>query len=288
MKKPHWIRNKISFDEEHIKTKEILSGLNVRTVCREAACPNRCECWEKGHVTFMILGGICTRKCLFCNIEGGLPVRPDAEEPQRIARAAEKLGSEYVVITSVTRDDLSDKGAGHFLKTMKAIKKQVPDVFVELLIPDLGAEKSLIEEVASSGARVIGHNIEMPRSIYSDIRPKSDYEISLKTLKILHGFKQNTQNFKTKSSIIVGLGENEKDIISTLKDLKEAGVDIVHIGQYLRPSPAHWPVKRYYAPRDFQFLRIQAGNLGFSQVQSAPMVRSSYRARETATLSVKR
>lgn len=281
--KPEWIRGKISLDENSSKVRTILRELGINTVCEEAACPNKGECWEKKHVTFMILGNRCTRDCVFCNVTKEAPSAPDPLEPAKIAEAVKKLGVKYAVITSVTRDDLSDKGAGQFVRTVKEISSSCPDVPVELLIPDLGADVKLLEKISSSGARVIGHNMEMPRRLYREIRPKADYDRSLEVLKILknntsHGSRATSHEVKVKSSIMLGLGEAEEDILDTLLDLKKAEVDIVYMGQYLSPSGRHWPVKKYYTPEEFDHFARKAGDLGFGSVCAGPMVRSSYRA----------
>lgn len=253
-----------------------MRDLNLKSICTSAACPNRGECWEKRHVTFMILGNICTRFCRFCNITGGVPEdAPDPKEPENISLAVKELGIKYVVITSVTRDDLSDKGAGQFLMTVKAIKSKNADVLVEILIPDFGADELFLSEMVFSGADVIGHNIEIPAALYPEVRPGADYTRSLKVLNVL---KRTAGNIPIKSSIITGLGETEKDILLTMEDLKGAGVDIVYIGQYLSPSPDHWTVRKYYGPSEFHFLRKKAREMGFKAVLSGPMVRSSYRA----------
>lgn len=253
----------------------LLRDLNLNSVCVSAACPNKGECWEARHVTFMILGNRCTRDCRFCNIRESAPEAPDPDEPRNVSAAVRKLGVRYAVITSVTRDDLNDKGAGQFLMTVRAIKKETPGVLVELLIPDFNAEEIFLNEMVFSGADVIGHNIEMPETLYAEVRPRAHYARSIRALEIL---KRKAGNVPIKSSIILGLGEAEEDILRTLGDLKDAGVDIVYIGQYLSPSKDHWPVKKYYGPSEFHFLRKKSREMGFKAVQSGPMVRSSYRA----------
>ncbi len=257
-----------------------MDRLKLNSVCVEAACPNRGECWDKEHVTFMILGDICTRRCRFCNVKEGSPRPVDRSEPGRIAHAVKELGIKYVVITSVTRDDLPDGGAEHFVKTVREIKSLSEDILVELLIPDLGAEEGLLRKIAFSGADVIGHNIEMPGSLYGEIRPRADYSRSLDVLKKLDRMRDEGAGMLVKSSIMLGLGENAEDVLRSLKDLKGAGVDIVYLGQYLSPSKEHWPCERYYTPDEFTFWGDRAKELGFRAVLAGPMVRSSYRARE--------
>jgi len=278
IRRPEWIRGRISLDENSRKVRDLLKELNLNSVCVDAACPNRGECWGKRHVTFMILGRNCTRRCSFCNVSGESPERLDAAEPAKIARAINDLGLKYVVITSVTRDDLPDKGTGQFVSTVKEIKTKDPGVLVELLIPDMDADPDLLRETAFSGAEVVGHNIEMPESLYPEIRPKADYRRSLRTLALL---KEQNPDIAVKSAIIAGLGETKNEISRTIEDLRDAGVDILYIGQYLSPSGAHWPVKNYYTPGEFRAFEEEARRRGFKTVCSGPMVRSSFRAYET-------
>ena len=275
MTKPDWIRGRVSWSEDLGKVRDLLQGLSLNSVCVSAACPNRGDCWKERHVTFLIMGNTCTRCCRFCNIREGHPKELDPKEPENISKAVKELGAKYVVITSVTRDDISDKGAGHFLKTVNAVKKRTPEAMVEILIPDFDANETFLSEMAFSGADAIGHNIEMPENLYPEIRPRADYARSLKTLAIL---RKKAGNIPIKSSIMLGLGETEEDILRTLDDLKGEGVDIVYLGQYLNPSRDHWPVKRYYNPSEFHFFRKKAREMGFKAAMSGPMVRSSYRA----------
>lgn len=278
IERPEWIRGKVFWSSGHGSVTSLLNELGVNSVCEEAACPNKGECWSKKHVTFMILGETCTRDCRFCNVTGGIPETVDPLEPRNIALAVKKLDIKYVVITSVTRDDLKDRGAGHFAETVREIKALALDVRVELLIPDLDARAELLKIISSSGAEVIGHNIEMPRALYPDVRPGSNYERSLNSLDILNKLKNNGADILVKSGMMIGLGEKEEDILRTLKDLKTLGVDIVYIGQYLCPSALHSPVKKYYSPSEFEFFKEQAFSMGFGTVLSGPMVRTSYKA----------
>jgi lipoic acid synthetase len=277
--RPPWIRGKVPRNEDRERVESIVSDRGLHSVCVSAACPNKGECWKAKHVTFMILGDVCTRGCLFCNVSAGDPFAPDPQEPAQIAEAVKELGVKYAVITSVTRDDLTDKGASCFLETVKHIKNTSPETRVELLIPDLDASESLLQQIAFSGAEVIGHNIEMPERLYASIRPRADYQKSLRTLSLLAGMKKRT-GILVKSSMITGLGEIGDDIKKTLNDLKGAGVDIVYIGQYLNPTKKHWPVKKYYTPEEFSALDAMAKDMGFKAVMAGPMVRSSYRAYE--------
>ncbi|MFH1552874.1 MAG: lipoyl synthase [Candidatus Omnitrophota bacterium] len=279
--RPKWIRGSVSWDKRFGEVRDVLKGLSLNSVCVEAACPNRGECWQMRHVTFMIMGQVCTRACRFCNVAGGSPTALDSSEPQNVAAAVEKLDVKYAVITSVTRDDLEDKGAGHFIRTVREIKTNTPQVLVESLIPDFSGDAGLLKRIAFSQAEVIAHNIEVPRKLYPNVRPNADYRRSLDVLKILNAKKAEGTDILTKSSIILGLGESEDDIFRTLKDLKDAGVDIVYIGQYLSPSREHWPVMRYYSPEEFKSFEEEAVRMGFGAVCAGPMVRSSYRAHES-------
>ena len=257
-----------------------MDRLRLNSVCVEAACPNKGECWNKGHVTFMILGDICTRRCRFCNVKEGSPRPVDPSEPENVARAVKELGIKYAVITSVTRDDLPDRGAEQFVNTVREIRSVQKDILVELLIPDLDADEDLLRKVAFSGADVMGHNIEMPEPLYGEIRPRADYSRSLDVLKKLGRMREEGAGILVKSSVMLGLGESERYVLKTLRDLKEAGVDIVYMGQYLSPSRGHWPNMKYYTTDEFDLLGQKAGEMGFRAVLSGPMVRSSYRARE--------
>jgi len=278
--RPDWIRARIFSSGCSERFRSVLDKMELNTVCVEADCPNRGERWNSGNATFIILGDICTRDCRFCNVAKGRPRDLDPEEPSKIADAIRKLGIGYAVITSVTRDDLADGGAEHFRRAVCSIRTACPDVPVELLIPDLFARKELLEKVAVSGASIVGHNVEMPESLYRSLRPASCYQNSIKTLKCLGEMRDNGAKIFVKSSIMLGLGESDKDISKTLVDLKEAGVDVVYMGQYLSPSKEHWPVKKYYTPEEFMKFGKVCLDMGFLKAFSGPMVRSSYRASE--------
>ncbi|MFH1395227.1 MAG: lipoyl synthase [Candidatus Omnitrophota bacterium] len=275
-KYPPWIRGRISVNKNFLTIQNLLQKKNLNTVCVEAACPNKGECWGARHVTFMILGKNCTRKCLFCNVAGGIPEKIDFQETKRIADALKEISAKYVVITSVTRDDLPDRGVDQFLNMVKEIKSAMPKTKIELLIPDFDAKKTFLNKIAFSGAEIIGHNIEMPRALYPIIRPEADYNVSIKAIKLLNQAKNEGAPILVKSSIMVGLGETKDDVFETFKNLKNAGIDILYIGQYLSPSPKHWPVKKYYTPEEFKFFEKKAYEMGFSAVCSGPLVRSSY------------
>jgi len=274
--RPTWIRKKVSWDSDPVR--EVLDDLGLKSVCVSAGCPNKSECWQKKHVTFMILGENCTRKCKFCGVNKDIPEATDPAEPGKVAEAVKKLGIKYAVITSVTRDDLIDKGAGQFVETVRRIKETAPDCLVELLIPDMSADPGLLKQIARSGADVIGHNIEIPGSLYPEARPGSDYNRSLSALTVLREYCG--ERIPTKSAMIIGLGETDEEIILTAADLKRSGVSILYIGQYLSPTREHWLVKKYYSPEEFSSLKDEAKKLGFKVVYAGPMVRSSYRAAE--------
>jgi len=275
-KKPSWIRNKISLNDNFYYINNLLKNSGLNTVCIEALCPNRGECWSKKHITFMILGDICTRACNFCNVKKGIPKSIDKLEGKKIAQIIKKIDLKYVVITSVTRDDLKDKGVNHYLDVIEQIKGFFDDVIMELLIPDFDADATLIKKIAFSQASVIGHNIEMPKKFYKNIRPVTFYDKTLEVLNLLNINKKKGANIFIKSGIMVGFGESIDDIIETLQDIKKVGTDIVYIGQYLMPSKEACPVKKYYSLEEFKFLKDKARDMGFSVVCSLPLVRSSY------------
>jgi len=234
-------------------------------------------------VTFMLLGNLCTRKCRFCDVPAGIPGNPDPLEPFKIAQAVSTLNLRYVVITSVTRDDLDDRGAGQFIKVTEKIKEINPETLVEFLIPDLDADYNLLNDISFCGASVIGHNIEMPERLYRYMRPGSDYKRSLKTLSVLRKISRLSI---VKSSIMVGVGETTGEIEETVRDLKTAGVDVLYVGQYLSPSKKHWSVKKFYTPGEFYDIKNMALDIGIKVIRSGPMVRSSYKAYESYLESV--
>lgn len=277
-KRPEWIRGKVSWSDRFKKVKDLITLKKLRTVCLEARCPNKGSCWDDKHVTFMILGEECTRACRFCDVTKGEGSSLDPTEAVRIADTVKELGKRYVVVTSVTRDDIEDGGAMEYVKTVKEIEMAAPDTVVELLIPDFLGKKEVLQKIISSGAEVIGHNIEMPRSLYPKIRPSSDYDVSLGVIKMLKELRPGGSGVLIKSSMILGLGEEEKDIDETMKDLLDAGVDIFYMGQYLNPTEQHWPVRRFYSPEEFECLKDKALGMGFKAVMAGPMVRSSYNA----------
>lgn len=250
-----------------------LRDLRLRTVCEGAACPNRNECWNAGTATFLILGDRCTRSCMFCNIPSGETRTVDQDEPRRIADAVVVMGLAYAVVTSVTRDDLPDGGAGAFAGTIGAVRRRSPECRVEVLIPDFQGSRASLEAVLDAGPHVVNHNVETVPSLYSRVRPGADYGRSLRLLE-----RAKQRGFVTKSGMMLGLGEEVGEVRSVLQDLRSVGCDILTIGQYLRPSPRNLPVERYYRPEEFGSLRNEALDLGFRRVAAGPLVRSSYHA----------
>jgi len=278
-RKPDWIRSKIPSGENYFFIKNICDRMGLHTVCVEASCPNIAECWGSGTATFMLLGSICTRACRFCNVTPGKPNGfLDLEEPKKVALAISKMNLNYVVITSVDRDDLPDGGAKIFEETVKEIKHINKDIIIELLIPDFQGNYESLRTVALSGAEVIGHNIETVRRLTPYVRdPRASYDQSLNVLATL---KKINPKIYTKSSIIVGFGETEEEVIETMKDLRSVDVDFLTIGQYLRPSLRHLPVVEYVHPDKFKTYETKGLELGFKYVAAGPNVRSSYRAGE--------
>jgi lipoic acid synthetase len=273
-KKPDWIKV-TSFSKNLNLTASIVSDQRLTTVCEEALCPNISECWNKKHATFMILGEVCTRSCSFCNIQTGKPSEVDPYEPLRVAKAVKSLNLRHVVITSVDRDDLHDGGASHFVKTISKIRHLNNEVSVEILTPDFKNKINAINKLIKCNVDVFNHNLETVKRLYNDVRPGADYNNSL---NLLNTFKLNSLNTFTKSGIMIGLGENEDEIISLMDDLILNGVDFLTIGQYLRPSKNHYPVIEYHHPSYFDHLKDIAIGKGFKIVSSTPFTRSSYHA----------
>ncbi len=278
IRKPVWLRVRAPSGENYTKVKQSLRSQDLHTVCEEARCPNISECWGTGTATIMIMGDICSRGCRFCAVNSGKPVLLDADEPQRVAKAIEEWGLSYVVITSVCRDDLKDGGAEHIANTIKAIKALSPKIIVESLIPDFRGNEDSIKMVVESKPEVISHNIETVIRLTPKVRDaRASYEQSLRVLKKI---KSIDSIIYTKSSIMLGLGENEEEAIQTIKDLRSVGVNIVTLGQYLQPNPKYLPVAEYVTPEKFNWYREIAESMGFAYVASGPLVRSSYRAGE--------
>jgi len=260
------------------KTRAAIEHGGLNTICSEARCPNRGECWDAGTATFLVLGKKCTRDCRYCSVEHGQPSPPDMEEPAKVAEAAAALGCSYVVVTSVTRDDLPDGGAEIFAETVNAIRKRIPGVRVELLVPDFRGNESSLETVIGSGPDVIGHNLETVERLFPSLRPRGDYRRSLEFIR--KAAEIRPEGMPIKSGIMAGIGETRGEITGALGDLREAGVEIITAGQYLRPSLECEPVARYLHPEEFEEIAEEALGMGFPQALCGPLVRSSYRAKE--------
>jgi lipoic acid synthetase len=283
LRKPQWLKIRLQSNEESAEVERIVKEHSLHTICSSGLCPNKAECWRRRTATFMILGDICTRGCRFCATKTGIPLAPDASEPEKLAESVRLMGLRHVVVTSVTRDDLPDGGARHWAAVVEAIRRQNPDATIELLIPDLDARADLIEIVAASKPDIIGHNIETVERLTPLVRSRAKYRTSLRTLEII----SKQMGAVSKSGLMVGLGESDDEVLQTLRDLRDVGVEIVTLGQYLRPSLEHYPVAAYITPEKFEWYRLQALEMGFSYCASAPMVRSSYLA-DAALESVKR
>ena len=268
------MKPKVTAPSEEVinKTNSIINKYGINTVCFSSKCPNISECFNRGTATFMIMGNICTRNCRFCAVTKGKPKNLDENEPLKVAKAVKELNLNYVVITSVDRDDLSDFGSSHFFRVIEKVKELNPQTKIEALTPDFKGDIKALELMVNSSAYKLAHNIETVKKLHKKLKPKSDYNLSLKVLEYYSKFKL------TKSSIIVGFGENFEDIEATFKDLLNAGVSQLTIGQYLSPSPHHYPVKKYYTEDEFKNLKNLALNLGFRAVESGIMIRSSYYA----------
>ena len=275
-KKPAWLKIELPHSENFKKVKEIIHQNNLHTVCEEASCPNIGECFSKGTATFMIMGDICTRRCPFCDVSHGRPLPLDKNEPKNLAESIYKLNLNYVVVTSVDRDDLKDGGAGHFVECINSIRKKIPSIEIEILIPDFrGREQIAINSFEKSLPDVLNHNIETVPRLYKEVRPGSVYKQSLKLLK---DFSDTYPELVTKSGFMIGLGETFEEIEETLADLAEHNVKMVTIGQYLQPSMDHLPVHTYHDPDYFERINQVAKQFNFSSIACGPFVRSSYHA----------
>ncbi|MCD6220790.1 lipoyl synthase [bacterium] len=276
MRRPPWLNKKINLKVCH-NLKMLLRDLNLHTICEEASCPNISECFSKRTVTFLILGNICTRNCRFCGVKKGKPSPVDKEEPERVAEGVFRLNIRHVVITSVTRDDLPDGGAEQFAQTIISIKKRIEKITIEVLIPDFKGNKESIKKVVEANPDIIGHNVETVPRLYPDVRQAADYSRSLNVLKTV---KELSNNIYTKSGLMLGLGEKEKEVIEVFKSLRGVDCDFLSLGQYLPPNLKAYPVKEYIHPDKFNDYKKRALSLGFLYVASGPYVRSSYLAEE--------
>jgi lipoic acid synthetase len=272
---PDWLKVRIGSGENYSKVKTLLRTAKLHTICEEARCPNIAECFGCRTTVFLILGNVCTRDCKYCNVTHGKPGSLNKNEPRDIAESVKTLGLKYVVVTSVTRDDLPDGGASVFVQTIQEIRQVNPVVHIEVLIPDFKADRNALQGIVYAAPDVINHNIEVVEPLFPEIRPQGDYQRSLSVLRII---KTIDKQMKTKSGFMIGLGETKEQILSTLQDLKTAQVDFLTIGQYLQPTKKHAEIKKYYTPDEFQELQKIAQSLGFTHVESGPLVRSSYHA----------
>jgi lipoyl synthase len=276
-RKPEWIRARFPAGERFMEVKRLLRDQDLHTVCEEARCPNIGECFNAGTATFMILGDICTRACGFCDVTSGRPVGLDLLEPLRLARTVETLGLDYAVITSVNRDDLPDGGASIFAACLRTIRNRTPACEVELLIPDFEGNWDALRTVVEAKPVVLNHNTETVPRLYPRVRPKARYA---RSLELIQHVKEIDPAMTTKSGVMVGLGETFEELVQTMGDLREHGCDLLTVGQYLRPSPKHLPVERYWHPDEFAAVREAGERLGFRHVEAGPLVRSSYHAGE--------
>ena len=277
--KPEWFKVKIPSGEKYHYIKNLLKGLNLSTVCEEAHCPNIGECWAGGTATLMLMGDSCTRGCRFCNVKTGKPKGwLDEKEPEKVVFTLSRLKLNYVVLTSVNRDDLPDEGSGHFAKTIQLVKGRIPELLIEVLTPDFKGKEALIDKIIQAGPNVFAHNIETVERLSPKVRdPRAGYKQSLKVLEFA---KKQKASIYTKSSLMLGLGESKKEILQTLKDLRSVDCNVVTFGQYLRPQKRHLPVERYAPPEEFEQWKQTAENMGFVYCASGPLVRSSYKAGE--------
>jgi lipoic acid synthetase len=272
---PEWFKVRLSTNGRYAAVRSGVRKEGLHTVCESAACPNRNECWNAGTAAFLILGDVCTRRCGFCNIPSGSPAAPDPDEPERLADAVASLGLSYAVVTSVTRDDLPDGGAGLFAEAIRAINRRVPTCRVEVLVPDFQGSASSLDAVLNARPQVLNHNVETVPSLYRRVRPQADYGRSLQLLE-----RAASRGFTAKSGVMLGVGEGMEEVRSVLRDLRGVGCEILTIGQYLQPNKRSLPVIQFYPPGDFKELRAAALSMGFRSVSAGPAVRSSYHAEQ--------
>jgi len=276
-RRPEWLRVKAPVTKGYLETRNIIRDNHLVTVCEEAACPNIGECWQKKHATMMILGSVCTRACAFCNVATGRPDRLDEDEPNRVADAVATLSLAHVVITSVDRDDLPDGGAGHFARTIRAIRENSPDTTVEVLTPDFLKKDGALEQVVEARPDVFNHNLETVPRLYPAVRPGARYFASL---RLLNDVKTLDPTIFTKSGIMVGLGEEREEVVQVMDDMRSADIDFMTIGQYLQPTPKHHPLHRFWTPDEFDGLSKLGKSKGFLLISATPLTRSSYHADE--------
>jgi lipoyl synthase len=279
-RKPSWLKVRSPGGPNYLRLQRLMRSQSLHTVCEEAGCPNIGECWEAGTATFMILGDVCTRACKYCGVAHGMPTELDTDEPRRVADSCEVMGLEHVVITSVNRDELPDGGAGIYAETIRQIRARLPECSVEVLIPDFKGDEDALAVVLDAEPAILGHNLETVDRLHPDVRPGGRY---WRSISFLGASKRLRPDILTKTGLILGMGEEPDEIRRTMADLREASVDILTLGQYLRPSPQHIPVARWVTPDEFaDWKRIGEGEYGFRHVESGPLVRSSYHAKEQA------
>ena len=278
MNRPEWLTIQVPNAENLDRMKKLLDAGHLHTVCEGADCPNIGECFASKTCTFMILGDVCTRNCRFCAVSHGRPVQVDPDEPQAVALTSRQLGLKHVVVTSVTRDDLPEGGAGHFAATIRAIRAQVPKATIEVLIPDFQGSIEALQLVIDAGPDVINHNIETVPRLYSSVRPQAIYS---RSLELLRRISELGQDIWSKSGLMLGLGETNGDVIEVMEDLRKVDCNILTLGQYLSPSPNHHPIVEYVHPNTFKMLQEMGYNMGFLEVNAGPLVRSSYHAAKT-------
>jgi lipoic acid synthetase len=276
---PAWLRRPIAHAGEYRAVEGLLDELHLATVCQEAKCPNRGECYASGTATFLIAGDACTRGCRFCAVETRVPAPLDADEPARVAEAVARLGLRHAVVTMVTRDDLGDGASGHVAATIAAIRRAAPGVAVEVLVSDFGGDEAAIDAVVDAAPDVFNHNLETVPRLYAEVRPGASYE---RSLGVLERVKERVPEMPTKSGLMLGLGETHDEVVAVMRDLRAAGCDLLTLGQYLRPSARHLPVAEFVTPEAFAALAREGRRVGFAGVASAPFVRSSYHAAELA------
>jgi lipoyl synthase len=279
VKRPDWLKVRFSNGPHYQEVKDLLRGMTLHTVCEEAHCPNIGECFESRTATFLILGSVCSRACRFCAVEHGRPAGLDEEEPARVAEAVRQLGLRYVVVTSVTRDDLPDGGAGIFAATIREVRQASPHCGIEVLIPDFAGSRAALAAVMAARPDILNHNVETVPALYRRVRPQADYA---RSLALLARAKEMDAGVLTKSGVMVGVGETWEQLLGLMGDLAAVGCDILTVGQYLAPSARHLPIERYYTPEEFAGLKVEGERLGLRHVEAAPLVRSSYHAGHTA------
>ena len=282
---PPWIRTRVVEGENYKELKQLVQSRRLHTVCEEARCPNIFDCWSRRSATFMILGDVCTRACRFCAVTSGRPVELDIGEPLRVAESVAELGLRHAVITSVDRDDLADGGAAIFARTIKAIRRRSPNTTIEVLTPDFQGDMAAVQTVVEARPDIFNHNTETVPRLYARIRPKAVYANSL---SLLRHVKRLAPDMVTKSGLMVGLGETEEELLDVFRNMRAHDIDVLTVGQYLRPSKKHAEVARYYRPEEFVQLKQQAVAMGFGHVESGPMVRSSYHADEQVPVAARK